>query len=136
LLRGLDRRRLLLFLGKRRGRNQNRRGHRRAYEHPHIPPPHCCSGASRRAGGSGSLGCASPKGRRPPALRSSPGSHASCLSIVSASLTSNFPGASTLTCLTTPSSTRSENRRVRTPIPGISISRPSLRASSAEPSPS
>ena len=36
-------------------------------------------------------------------------------SIVPASLTSNLPGASTLTCFTTPSSTRSEKRRMRVP---------------------
>src|SRR4029079_9472546 len=62
----------------------------------------------------------------------------SCASNVSALLTSNLLGCSTLTCLTTPSSTSSENRRDRIPIPLFveSFSRPSFFVSSAFPSPS
>ena len=50
------------------------------------------------------------------------------LSMVPASLTSNFPGASTLTAFTTPSSTSNEKRCARMPMPrGVrSFSRPSF----------
>src|SRR2546423_2344841 len=62
---------------------------------------------------------------------------ASCFSIVAASDTSNLPGASTLSCFTTPLSTSIEKRCMRVPMPRAlrSSSRPSLRVHSAEPSP-
>src|SRR5262249_36524291 len=59
--------------------------------------------------------------------------HASCFSIVAASDTSNLPGASTFSCLTTPLSTSIEKRCMRVPMPRAfrSSSRPSFLVQSA-----